>query len=54
MFYPIIIIFKCTSCIVRWIDIDTLDFPRKILLQRLKCNQIVSVNQHILAVRITV
>ena len=54
MLDPIIIIIKRTSSVVRRIDIDALDSSSKILLQRLECNQVVTVDQHVLAVRIAV
>ena len=45
---------KRTACIVRRINIDTLNPPCKILLERLERNQVIPVNQHVFAAGIAV
>lgn len=54
MLYTIVILFKCRTCIIWRINEYALNLPSKTLLQCLECNQIVTVNQHILAVWIAV
>ena len=47
MFKSIIIMVKSISGIVRWVNIDTLDFSCKILLQSFERKQIISMDEHI-------
>ena len=54
MLYIIVIIFKRTTCVIWWIDINALNLSDKILLQCLERNQVVAVDQHVLAARIAV
>ncbi len=45
MFDTIIIMLKCAACIIRWINENTLDLPRKLLFQRLQRQQVVAKDQ---------
>ena len=54
MFKVIIIVFKSSSSVKWRININALDSSSKILLQRLERDQVIAVNQHVFAVRITV
>ena len=50
----IVIILECLASVKRRVDVYALDLPGEVLLQRLERNQIVAVNQHVLAARIAV
>ena len=54
MFHIVVVLFKGTPGIIRWINIDTLDPSGKILLERLERNQVIPVDQHVFAAGIAV
>ncbi len=45
MFHSIIIVGEGTARVIGWINEDTLYFPRKLLLQRLQCQQVIAKDQ---------
>ncbi len=47
MFYIIIVLFKCVSCIIWWVYIYAFDLSGKVLLKGFQSKQVVSVNEHI-------
>ena len=51
MLKPIIIMFKCCTCIIWWININTFHFARKFLLQSFKRKQVVTKNQSVVKCR---
>ena len=47
MFPIVIIVFKSTTSIVWWINVNTFDLPGKVLLKSAECEKIVTVDEHI-------
>ncbi|MBZ3932277.1 hypothetical protein Xmer_10850 [Xanthomonas campestris pv. merremiae] len=47
MLHPIVVIIEIFSSIERWIDIDALHLPPKLLLQRLQRQQVVALDQQV-------
>ena len=54
MLQIVIIMLKCGSCVVRWVDIDTLHLSGRFLFQCFEGEEVISVNQHIFGVRISI
>ncbi len=48
MFHPVIVVFKSRTRVIRRINIDTLNFTRKLLLQCLERQQVVTKYQPII------
>ena len=47
MLYTIVVMLKRTTCVVRWVDEHALHLARKLLLQRLQCQQVVTEDEPI-------
>src|SRR5579871_918770 len=47
MFDTVVIVLESRTCVVGWVNANALDFAGKLLLQCLKCEQVVTMNQDI-------
>ena len=45
MLQSVVVVLERTAGVVRWVDVDALDLPRELLLQRLQREQVVSLDQ---------
>ena len=54
MFKPIVIMLKSRTSVIWWVNIDAFHFPRILLFQCFQRKQVVTVNEHIATLGVTV